>query len=198
MKDTYEVRQFLSLYKTYENLLREHGKDYRSVEEAQTGQRMTLMRQMRNYLSHAEDPGFIAISPVCLSYLENLVKEEQLNGALVKDHLITPAKGSLKEGTPLTEVVYKMSKYAIGGILELPVYDPDIKRFKGILTQERAAYELFKKGDISLSEEFCGPFGNCYHLVKPGDPVPEEMDNRYYICTRDGSLTSQYMGYIDK
>lgn len=198
MVDTYETRQFLSLYKTYENLLKSHGTDYRSVEDRQSGQRMTFMRQMRNYLSHAEDPGFVAVSSVCLSYLEGLVREERLKGALVRDYMVTPAKGSLKIGMRLSEAVYKFSKRAMVGVLELPVYDPETKRFMGILTQERAAYALFKRGDVFLGEDACGPFGNVFHLVRPDDPVPEDMDDRYYICTRDGTFDSQYMGYLDK
>ena len=64
MSETYEIRQFLSLYKTYESLLRDHGTDYRKIEEQQEGSRMTIMRQIRNYLSHAEDPGFPVLAPV--------------------------------------------------------------------------------------------------------------------------------------
>lgn len=198
MSETYEIRQFLSLYKTYESLLRDHGTDYRKIEEQQEGSRMTIMRQIRNYLSHAEDPGFIAISQTCLKFLERLVKEEQMKGDLIKNHLITPAKGSIKEGTPLSKVVYRLSVLALNGQFELPVYDPDTKRLKGIVVLERMAYELDRQGNVLLTESTCGPYGKSFYLVKPDDPAPEKVDNRFYCCTKDGTIDTQYMGYLDK
>lgn len=194
-----EIDKFLSLYRTYEGMLRARGVDYREVESEQTGQgngRMTIMRQMRNYLSHAEDPGFIEISPACIKALENMVKEESLKGDIVKNHLVTPAKGSVKEGTMLSKLVYRLSILAMVGQFEMPVYD-DRKRFKGVILLERAAYELHKRGDIPLDESTCGPYGTSYQLVKPNDPAPVDADSRFYCCTRDGSLHTQYMGYVD-
>lgn len=198
MSETYEIRQFLSLYKTYESLLRDHGTDYRKIEEQQEGSRMTIMRQIRNYLSHAEDPGFIAISQTCLNFLERLVKEEQMKGDLIKNHLITPAKGSIKEGTPLSKVVYRLSVLALNGQFELPVYDPDTKRLKGIVALERMAYELDRQGNVLLTESTCGPYGKSFYLVKPDDLAPEKVDSRFYCCTKDGTIDTQYMGYLDK
>lgn len=196
-----ETDQFLSLYRTYEGLLRSRGTDYRAIEEGQAAQgvtRMTIMRQMRNYLAHAEDPGFVAVSPVCLKALEQMVKEERLKGDIVKNHLVTPAKGSLKEGTSLSAVVYRMSILAMAGVCELPVYDADARRLKGIVVLEKMACELDRQGNIPLEEKTCGPYGSIFCLVKPDDPVPEDTDSRYYCCTKDGTLESQYMGYIDK
>lgn len=192
-----ETDRFLSLYRTYENLLRDHGTDYRAVEEKQTNGRMTMMRQMRNYLSHSEDPGFIAVSPLCLKVLEDMVKEESLKGDIVKNHLVSPAKGSIKEGTLLSQVVYRMAKLSMLGIQELPVYDEGTKRLKGILMLERAAYELDSRGNVPLDGSVVGPYGTGFRLVKPTDPVPADMGMQFWCCTRDGSLDSQYMGYVD-
>lgn len=198
MSETYETRQFMSLYKTYEGLLRDHDTDYRTVEEKQDGSRMTIMRQMRNYLSHAEDPGFIAISPICLNFLEKLVKEEQMKGDLVKNHLVTPAKGSIKEGTPLSKVICRLSALTFIGQFELPVYEPETRRLKGVVCLERMAYELDRKGNIPLTEDICGPYGKGFHLVKPDDTAPKNVDDRFYCCTKDGTMDTQYMGYLDK
>lgn len=196
-----EVDEFLSLYKTYENLLRTRGTDYRTVEDEQMKQgsnRMTMMRQMRNYLSHSEDPGFIAISDVCLNALRKMVKEESLKGDIVKNHLVTPAKGSVKEGTPLSAVVYRLSLLAVKGQFEIPVYDADTKRLKGIISLERTAYELDRQGNIPLNEKTYGPYGQAFHLVRPDDQTPENTDSQFYCCTKDGGMYSQYMGYLDK
>ncbi len=193
-----ETDEFLSLYKTYEGLLRKRGTDYRAVEEKLNSDRMRMMRQMRNYLCHSEDPGFVIISPVCLEALKIMIKEENMNqGGMIQNYLVTPAKGSIKEGTKLSEAVYRLSVLAMKGIYELPVYD-DRKRLKGVVTLERLAYEMKKQGDIPLDETKLDiTYGKGFHLVKPDDPVPEERDNKYYCCTKDGTLDTQYMGYLD-
>ena len=197
-----ENEQFLSLYKTYEGLLRQRGTDYRTIEEAQTALgngRMTIMRQMRNYLCHAEDPGFITISSACISALEKMVKEEQLKGDIVKNHLITPAKGSLKEGTPLSQAVYRMAKLASAGICSMPVYNENSKEVKGIVTLERVACELDRRGNVPLEETTCGPYGKNFTLIRPDAPVPECTTNgEYVLCTKDGSPYTRYMGHLDK
>ena len=196
-----ENDEFLSLYRTYEGMLRTRGTDYRTVEEVQIKQgssRMTMMRQMRNYLAHSEDPGFIMISPVCIKVLRQMIKEESLKGDIVKNHLITPAKGSLKEGMVLSEAVYKLSAMAMTGICELPVYNVDTKRLKGIVMLDKLACELNKQGNIPLDENSYGSYGKAFHLVRPDDPVLEKEDNKFYCCTKDGTLDSQYMGYLDK
>lgn len=192
-----ENDKFLSLYRTYEGLLRDRGTDYRAVEGEHSDNRMTIMRQMRNYLAHAEDPGFITISPLCIKVLEQMVKEETLKGDIVKNHLVTPAKGSIKEGTMLSDVIYKLSLLVAKGADSLPVYSED-KKLKGLITLEKAAYILAKKGNLPLEESMCGPYKKGFYLLKPDDRVPEAYDGEYYCCTKDGTLDTQYMGYIDK
>lgn len=191
-----ENEKFLSLYRTYEGLLRARDTDYRAVEGECGNGRMTIMRQMRNYLAHAEDPGFITISPLCVKVLEQMVKEEALKGDIVKNHLVTPAKGSIKEGTMLSDIIYRLSVLIMKGIDGLPVYGSD-KRLKGIIRLERAAYVLSKKGDMPLEKETCGPYNDRFHLVKPDEKAPEINDGIYYCCTKDGTLDTQYMGYVD-
>lgn len=190
-----DVEEFLALYKSYEAALRAQDKDYRTVEEASGSDRMRIMRQMRNYLSHADDPGFIAISPVCLEVLRQMVKEEQVKGDIAKNHLVTPAKGSLKEGMPLPAAVYQMVRHMVDGRSEMPVYD-EKKQLKGILTLERAAYAL-NQGHTLLYEKTCGPYSKEFHLLKPDDLVPEKRDGLYYCVTRNGMPHTQYMGYLD-
>lgn len=193
-----ENEQFLSLYRTYEGLLRARDVEYRTVEDETNSGRMRMMRQMRNYLVHAEDPGFITISPVCVKALEQMVKDETMKGDIVKNHLVTPAKGSVKEGTLISAVIYRLSVLAMIGQFEIPVYDPNTKRLKGIVVLEKLAYEMNRQGNILLEEKTCGSYGNVFHLVKPDDPIPVNMDDKFYCCTKDGTLDSQYMGYLDK
>lgn len=192
-----ENEEFLSLYRTYEGQLRMRDTDYRSVEDEQAklgNTRMTIMRQMRNYLAHSEDPGFITISPMCVKVLDKMVKEERMRGDIVKNHLVTPAKGSVKEGTQLSAVILKMIKMKK---TEIPVYDNE-KQLRGLLVLEDAAYVLDKQGNIPLTENTCGPYKNIQVVVRPDTPTGMKTDAEYVCCTKDGTLKTAYMGYLDK
>lgn len=197
IKMTVENDKFLSLYRTYEGLLRSRGSDYRKEETEAVDGRMTIMRQMRNYLSHAEDPEFITISPLCIKTLEQMIKEEKQKGDIIKNHLVTPAKGSVKEGDMLVDVICKLLKQLPDGIYEIPVYDTD-KRLKGLFGVEKAAKVLKAKGNIPLDSSTCGPYRKDIHLMSPNDPVPETKDGLYCCCTKDGTWKGLYMGYLDK
>lgn len=194
-----ENDEFLSLYRTYEGLLRARDADYKMIEEGTNSDRMRIMRQMRNYMAHCEDPEFLQVSPLCLKTLRQMVKEEQLRGDIIKNHLVTPAKGSLKLDTKLSAAVYKLSVLATTGRFEIPVYDDKEKRLKGLIMLEWTAAQLCKQGDITIEEAAAGKYAKHYYLVKPDDPVPENAvaDALYYICTKDGTIEGQYMGYLD-
>lgn len=186
--------EFLSLYRTYENQLRARGTEYKELEEKLNSDRMRMMRQMRNYLVHADDPGFVEISPICLKALQQMVKEESLRGELVKDHLVTPAKGSVKEGTLLSKAIYRM---VMMGTATIPVYGED-KKLKGMLMLDKLAYALDKHGNVPVSASVCGPYGEIYDLVSPDTSTAINTDERFVCCTKDGTLATQYMGYLDK
>lgn len=192
-----DVERFLSLYKTYEGLLKKRGTDYRAVEAETASDRMTILRQIRNYLSHKEDPGFLAVSPLSIRFLEGLIEGELRRDGLVKDHLISPAKGSIKEGAPLSEAIYLLVKDHADS---RPVYDPKAKIVKGVLSLEQLAKALKKHGDVPVSEAVCGRYGQDIVLIKPEDgtgavTVPEIG---YACCTKNGTVTAQYLGYLPR
>lgn len=59
-------QRFLELYRAYETVLREQGLDYFSVNEQAEPpllkSRMTMVRQMRNYLTHVNDVDFLSVT----------------------------------------------------------------------------------------------------------------------------------------
>ena len=64
-------RRYLELYREYETALRAAGMDYKAVEEAAdalVGDRMRMCRQMRNYLTHSSDAGFLDVSDQQISF----------------------------------------------------------------------------------------------------------------------------------
>ena len=187
--------QFLSRYRTYESLLKKRGTDYRTVEAEKASDRMTILRQMRNYLSHKEDPGFLAVTPLALKFLEGLIEEELRRDGLVKDHLVSPAKGSVKEGMDISEAIYLLVKNRVGS---RPVYDPKTKLLKGTISLEQLAKALKQYGNVPVSEEACGRYGQDFVLVNAAAgagavPAPKAG---YVCCTRDGTISSPYLGYL--
>ena len=84
-----QTTKFLTLYRAYESYLREQGMEYKAVEDAATGQkqdRMRICRQIRNYLVHQEDAGFLAVSDLQLQFLETLCTEAKHGRDTAGDH----------------------------------------------------------------------------------------------------------------
>ena len=67
------AEKFLDAYREYETVLRAKGLDYKTVEDGAddiTQNRMRINRQMRNYLTHQHDAGFLVISDKQIAYLK--------------------------------------------------------------------------------------------------------------------------------
>lgn len=118
-----KTEQFLELYRTYEGLLRDNGIDYKMVEDEAddlTQNRMRICRQIRNYLSHQNDPGFLEISDTQIRYLTQLVETQKMAGDVLANHLSTVRAGTCALGDTCVEVIRKMKRLKT---TVLPVYD---------------------------------------------------------------------------
>lgn len=79
-KTKVSTAEFLKKYREYESLLLEHGSNYKQAEDSASGitqKRMRICRQLRNYLVHQEDSGFIQISKKQIHFLQNLIYNEK-------------------------------------------------------------------------------------------------------------------------
>lgn len=79
-KTNVSTAEFLKKYREYESLLLEHGSNYKQAEDSASGitqKRMRICRQLRNYLVHQEDSGFIQISKKQIHFLQNLIYNEK-------------------------------------------------------------------------------------------------------------------------
>lgn len=88
-------QMFLDKYKEYENVLREQDISVFDVNEQLTGlkkDRLTIMRQMRNYLTHHADPGFLNVTKEQVSFLDELVIDAKKYVDTVRKAMISARK----------------------------------------------------------------------------------------------------------
>lgn len=189
---------FLSAYRGYESILREHGKDYKQIEEETEGilgGRLRIMRQLRNYLVHNEDPGFIQVSESQIMLLEQLTEKEKMSGDILKLYLCTPKKGAIKEETMLKDVMAKMSKE---GKAEMVVYGAS--GILGVVNLPRIVSLYLKNPERVLNRKTYGPYGKNFQTLLPETPMsgilaePAQMD--IICCTEDGTASGKFLGVL--
>lgn len=117
------AEKFLNLYREYETLLRDAGVDYKELEEKSDDlmqNRLRINRQLRNYLTHNHDAGFLEISDKQLVFMEKLIKEQKCSMDILKKHVKTAKVAACTYVDTLEDVLTKMIKLKVE---RLPVYD---------------------------------------------------------------------------
>ena len=117
------AEKFLNLYREYETLLRDAGVDYKELEEKSDDlmqNRLRINRQLRNYLTHNHDAGFLEISDKQLLFMEKLIKEQKCSMDILKKHVKTVKVAACTYVDTLEDVLTKMMKLKVE---RLPVYD---------------------------------------------------------------------------
>lgn len=189
-----DAQQFLLLYKEYEGLLREHGKDYKDEEEhtdSLSMGRMRMLRQMRNYLSHNNDMAFLAISDAQGKFLSQLIREETLAGDIVKNHLFTPKRAACTEQSAISSVMAKMAKEKA---THMAVTDG--KKVLGIVDIFKLGKLACKNPDALLCKETYGAYGKGMAFVPPEMPAAQAAAffNPVICCTEDGTKDGKFLG----
>lgn len=126
------AEKFLDAYREYETVLRAKGLDYKTVEDGAddiTQNRMRINRQMRNYLTHQHDTGFLAISDKQISYLKKSTTELKQSMDILKKHIKSAKVSGCTRHDLLENVLAKMMKLKV---FALPLYGDD--GVEGILT----------------------------------------------------------------
>lgn len=187
-----KTEQFLTLYRTYEGLLRDHGKDYKEIEDAadDTAQnRMRITRQIRNYLSHNADPMFLEVSDQQIRLLETLIKEEQMEGDILKNHLYTVKKAACEEGELVEDVLLRMAKLKMEELLAIQ----DGKAV-GTVNMYKLLIQYLKDKKTKIGK----PYGKnmvCFPPEKPVEAVKQYAGmNNILCCTSDGTQNGKVIG----
>lgn len=111
--------RFLDLYREYETVLRDSGTDYRAMEEGSDGieqERLRITRQMRNYLTHNHDAGFLAVSDRQVAFLEQRIKDERMAGDILKKHLKTVKAGTCGGTEKIADVLVRFARLGVSSM----------------------------------------------------------------------------------
>lgn len=194
-----ETKKFLELYRIYESLLRDHGKDYYSVESSSDDlkkNQMQVMRQMRNFLSHNAGTGFLAVSNAQICLLQSLIQEERMEGDIIKNHLWTPKRASCEEGMAVKEA---MSKMASLKITRMPITGD--KGILGSVDIFKMAKLLCKDAGSIITKGTYGAYGKFIACMPPDAPmenVREKLGHGLVICcTKDGHADGKFLGVLN-
>ena len=188
--------QLLDVYRQYEAMLRDHGTDYKTVEETAEDtlqNQLRITRQMRNYLSHNPDTSFLTVSDKQIQVLHHLLREESQKGNILKQYLKTPKAAAAKEGELVRDVLLRMSKQKR---TEFPVYNDT--KILGSISIYQLGKLLSKNWDITLQRTTYGKWGTDCLCLLPETPMENvtrlQKQAAILCCTSDGTATGKFFG----
>lgn len=180
-------QEFLELYRTYESALRDAGEDYKTLEERSDDllqNRMRMCRQMRNYLSHQNDAGFLSISESQLDFLRELIRAQELKGDILQNHIGTVRAGSCKPEDTLESAYRKMKRNKTD---KLPVCEGT--RVLGVLTLNDVMDGVFKQAVLVSQVKYTGEV--C--CKKPTQKM-DTLSMNVVCCTDTGTVSGKCLG----
>lgn len=187
-----KTEKLLSLYRTYENLVRDAGEDPKSLEASMDGvlaSEMTLIRQFRNFLAHTEAPGFLEPTDKMLRVLEAQVDAWTMKGDVAKKHCRPPASSMCADSDTCADVVAKLAK---------------LKRDRIACAHKDGTYGVYSVYAIAAAAveskrtrmKDLKPLSGKPLFAAPSTPVREIDWDRTVICTSDGSWTGKLVGAV--
>ena len=185
---------YLTLYKSYENALRDLGRDPRQVEadyetsDPGKAARLRMCRQFRNYLAHEDDPGFLIASDRMTDFLTKEVFDLKVQNDSVKQHT-KPAgnyifEDTVKCGDVLAKLVSTKQVYVIRhsktGYDICSLYD-----IMALYMSSKAAKMAVVKS-VRMKPVF----------VAPTDKFVDLDPSKIHICTADGTADGKLVGVV--
>lgn len=187
--------RYLGLYRQYENLLRDDGKDPKSVEQelevSNPGKaaRLRMCRLFRNYMTHENDPGFLSQTDLMEEFLGAEITAMQTKLDVAKKHLRPPAQSIFDEKAKCSEIIEKVVKSKVGFFVRANVdgsYDIlDAFAVMALYVGSKAA-KLSVAKCLRMKPQFCGPT-DLYSALDRG---------RIIICTSDGTPQGKPLGVV--
>lgn len=212
----HQTTDFLALYREYESLLREQGLEYKQAEDAAEGQvqdRMRICRQIRNYLVHQEDAGFLEISEKQMVFFKRLVEQEKTKLDTFGEHLMSLKGGACTPDDTPEAVLKKMKRLKT---CVLPVWE--IK--ESSLQKDIPRWTAFKDGTyrieallgqitiisvallLAKGSETIGSGLKKYEkpavILRPDTRMPDVLkfveESPLICCTEDGTAKGGFLG----
>ncbi len=187
--------KFLSLYKEYETALRNQGidpKDYETQVDELTGSRLSVCRFFRNYMSHKNDPGFLAVSDNQIKFLTQTTEKLVMSQDVLKKHMLKPAIATCSPQDKCGEVLFRLAKtlqkyrpenlvvLAPEGVCLADIYDIALAAAES-KTAKISNIKLIKKGFI---------------YAAPTEYVSDLPRDVVVICTDDGTPQGKVLGVL--
>lgn len=181
--------KFLAAYREYECLLRAAGKEPKQAEESASSLdsgRLRMCRQARNYLCHADDTGFVAISDKMMKFITKKADEIKEEGDTAKKHLKKQDACMLLENTKCADAFEMFRKLKCAELLMLcndgtyalvSVYE-----LLGCRSTQKAG--TLKRQKIKPS--FCHPLDS-YQNLDSGSII---------LCTDNGKADGKLLGQV--
>lgn len=190
--------KFLDLYREFEGVLRNQNVDYKDIEsnsESDIRDKLTICRQMRNYLTHCNNT-FLSISDEQIKFLTEIIKEYRLKDDVCKKHLRTAASFCCKPTDKCLDVIQRMIKRKI---TEIPVYNSGTATTKPVY----GVVDIFSVNDAYLKSKTSKistiKIKRNFIFVKP-DTLMNDIyyQNATIFCTSDGTEKGKFLGVVDR
>ena len=185
---------YLTLYKSYENALRDQGRDPRQVEtdyessDPSKAARLRMCRLFRNYLAHENDPGFLMPSDKMLDFLEKEVFDLKVQNDSVKQHT-KPAGSYIFEDTmKCGDVLAKLVSTKQVAAIRHGKTGYDLCAWTDIL----ALYMASKASKLAAFK----PLRTKIVFAAPTDKFAALDSGRITICTSDGTPDGKVAGVV--
>ena len=184
-------KQFLDTYRRYESLARQSGTTPQMVEESfaeadpKKAGRLKICRQIRNYLTHADDPGFLPISDTMLECLESQANAMEEDGDIASKHLKKPSACVLSDAATCAEALEKLKKF---------------RRFRLAVSTPKG-YQILNLFDLIGKPDGC-PIAQARKSTKglgfcsPTDPYGSLDKGLVILCTSDGTKNGKLLGQV--
>lgn len=182
--------KYLALYKQYESLLRQHGKEYKDIEDTSPEKiqgRLRIGRQIRNYLTHNSDLKFLEVSDTMINFYQEMVDTENLENDLVKSHTKSKTVSMVTPKDKCGDALEKMRKLKISYI---GVYEDDGILGFATIYDVVAAYmktKTAKMSDVKISNKFS--------YAKATDPAIDykDADTPVFVVDNKGKINGTFL-----
>ena len=181
-------KKFLNSYKDYETILRTNGidpKDYEDKADELTSNRLRISRQMRNYMSHQNDPGFLEPSDLQIKFLDQQIKTLTVADDIAKKHV--KKKLVCKDTDKASDVARIMAKAKVTEI---------------VVTRKDGTYEIVIIYDVltaaleSKTTKIAAIKGKKPKFISAVTKMCDIAPDTLYVCTDDGTKDGKFVGTL--
>lgn len=187
-----KTEKLLAQYRTYEGLVRDAGQDPLEVENGMPeleSNRMRMVRQFRNFLSHNQAPGFLEPTDKMLAFLDKQVTGWAMKGDVVKKHVKGPMASVCYEKETCAAGLEKLAKLKMTRLVVI-----DKAGAFGLCDMFALAALVAASKNAKLST--APRLREKPVFVRPDILVTDLDPDRVHVCTDDGTPGGKLLGVV--